>query len=188
MPRIACESLICNRQEKSLSDAVGCHGRASWMWPGFEGRPRSRVEPLLNLLCVPTPCSDSMLRPRSRKIACILACRSSAGLQNGMRDAVYPAAMALVGRTGSFKALQRALRLESRGRVLPVSQKYMHGPVTPTRSASCATDRPRLIQASRIRPQDRQTQAASFQDHGPDLDRGTQLRMVGTVSSAQQRL
>jgi len=58
--------------------------------------------------------------------------------------------MALVARTGSFNTLQRALRLVSRGRVFPVSQKYMHGPVTPTRSASCATDRPRLIRASRI--------------------------------------
>jgi hypothetical protein len=58
--------------------------------------------------------------------------------------------MALVARTGSFNTLHRALRLVSRGRVFPVSQKYMHGPVTPTRSASCTTDRPRLIRASRI--------------------------------------
>ncbi len=60
----------------------------------------------------------------------------------------HPAAISLVARTGSFRTLHNAERLASRGRVRPISQKYTHGPVTPTASATSATERPRRILAS----------------------------------------
>jgi hypothetical protein len=64
--------------------------------------------------------------------------------------AIHPVAISRVARTGSFSTLHNADKFASRGRVLPVSQKYTHGPLTPTCSATSATDRRRLMRASRI--------------------------------------
>jgi len=67
-----------------------------------------------------------------------------------MVETVYPAAIAFVALIGSFKTLHKALRFAARGRVCPFSQKYTHGPVTPISVATVATERPRLILASRM--------------------------------------
>jgi hypothetical protein len=61
---------------------------------------------------------------------------------------VQPVAISRVARTGSFRTLHNADKFASRGRVRPISQKYTHGPVTPTASATSATERPRRILAS----------------------------------------
>jgi hypothetical protein len=63
----------------------------------------------------------------------------------------YPAANAIVARTGSFSTLHNAFKFASRGRVRPASQKYTHGPLTPTIPATSRTDNPRLMRASRSR-------------------------------------
>src|SRR5579864_398687 len=60
----------------------------------------------------------------------------------------YPTANANVARIGSFKTLHSAFRFASRGFVRPASQKYTHGPLTPTISATSRTDSPRLMRAS----------------------------------------
>ena len=64
-------------------------------------------------------------------------------------EAGYPVAIAFVARIGNFKTLQSAERFASLGLVRPISQKYTQGPVTPTSSATCATERPRSIRALR---------------------------------------
>jgi hypothetical protein len=63
--------------------------------------------------------------------------------------APYPVAISLVALIGSFNVLHSAVRFASRGLVRPASQKYTHGPVTPTCSATSATDSPRFMRASR---------------------------------------
>ena len=70
------------------------------------------------------------------------------GLTN-RSESHYPAAIAFVAFIGNFNTLHSALKFASRGRVLPASQKYTHGPLTPTISATSSTDRRRLIRASR---------------------------------------
>lgn len=62
---------------------------------------------------------------------------------------IYPVAISLVALIGSFNVLHSAVRFASRGLVRPASQKYTQGPVTPTCSATSATDRPRFMRASR---------------------------------------
>ena len=63
--------------------------------------------------------------------------------------AAYPVAISLVALIGSLNVLHSAVRFASRGLVRPASKKYTHGPVTPTCSATSATDRPRFMRASR---------------------------------------
>ena len=61
----------------------------------------------------------------------------------------YAAEISRVALMGNFSTLHSADRFASRGRARSVSQKYMLAVLTPTSSATSATDRPRLIRASR---------------------------------------
>jgi hypothetical protein len=64
-------------------------------------------------------------------------------------EATYAAAISRVARIGNFNALHKAVRFTSRGRVFPVSQRYMLATLTPAFSATSATLSPRLRRASR---------------------------------------
>jgi hypothetical protein len=68
---------------------------------------------------------------------------------NLKRSPAQPAAISRIARTGSLRTLHNAWRLSARGRVRPISQKYTHGAVTPTREATSATDKPRASRALR---------------------------------------
>ena len=59
-------------------------------------------------------------------------------------EATYAAAISRVARIGNFNALHKAVRFTSRGRVFPVSQRYMLATLTPAFSATSATLSPRL--------------------------------------------
>ena len=56
-------------------------------------------------------------------------------------------AIARVTLIGNFNVLHNATKFSSRGRVLPCSHRYTQVGVTPVRSATSATDRPRSIRA-----------------------------------------
>jgi hypothetical protein len=58
-------------------------------------------------------------------------------------EATYAAAISRVARIGNFNALHKAVRFTSRGRVFPVSQRYMLATLTPAFSATSATLSPR---------------------------------------------
>src|ERR1051326_5229876 len=63
----------------------------------------------------------------------------------------YAAANSRVALIGNFRTLHKALRFASRGRPRSVSHTYMMAMLTPMRSATSTTDRPRFWRVLRIR-------------------------------------